>query len=334
MPNADIAGNGAVWVGLETTYGTPVDPSAAGVGSWVPIISEDLAYTEAKYYSPQIRQSAIVSDAKQSYYHVEGTIVIEVDPTYLPYFMIASRHTTTKTGAGPYTYSSVPTNIGSTYPGGSARGISIVTLRNGVTYLYSGCVVNSWEFTIEDGVLRASLGILGLAEADTAGAVTPSWIAADLLGANAHAVYVDAAGTSPTFATSDTTFNGFTWRVNYNGAAQNRIVPNRSATYISYGETEATYETELDFVSKTEYNNMKNNTFRSLQLRSLNGGSTLAAATDGVQLTTYRSNYDTYVVGLSGIGDLLMARVTGRMIGISGGVPFKIECKSVTNLTP
>lgn len=333
MPNADIAGNGAVWVGLETTYGTPVDPSAAGVGVWVPIISEDLAYTEAKYYSPQIRQSAIVSDAKQSYYHVEGTIVLEVDANYMPYFLYASRHSVAKSGAGPYVYAATPTNIGSTYPGGSARGLSIVTLRNNITYLYSGCVVNSWEHSIEDGVLRATLGILGLAEQDTAGAVTPSWIAADLFGADAHSVYVDAAGTAPAFASNDTTFNGFTWRANYNGSAQNRIVPTRSATYIAYGEIESTYETELDFTSKTEYNNMKNNAFRSLKLESLKGGVSFAAATEAYQIISYRSNYDTYVVGLSGIGDLLMARVTGRLLGQTGGVPFKISCKSAVNIT-
>jgi hypothetical protein len=101
MP-ADIAGNGAIWVGLETTYGTPVDPTAAGVGVWVPIISESLSYTEDKYYSPQIRQSAIVSDVKQSYYHTEGDIVIEADPTFLPYFLYASRHSIAKSGSGPY----------------------------------------------------------------------------------------------------------------------------------------------------------------------------------------------------------------------------------------
>lgn len=334
MPNADIAGNGAIWIGLETAYGTPVDPTAAGVGVWCPIISESLAYTEDKYYSPQIRQSAVVSDVKQSYYHTEGDIVIEVDPTYLPYFLYASRHTVVKTGAGPYVYTVTPTNIGSTYPGGSAKGLSIYTLRNNIGFLYSGCVVNTWEFTIENGVLRASLGMLGLAEIDPASNTpTTSWVDPVLLGADAHRIYVDAAGLTPAFATADSTFNGFTWRANYNGSAQNRIVPTRSATYVAYGELEASYETELDFVSKAEYTAMKNNTLRSIRLSSLNGGATLAAATNGVQLTTYRSNYDVYNVGLSGIGDLLMARVTGRQIGIAGGTPFKIECKSPTNIT-
>lgn len=326
MPDADIAGNGAIWVGLETAYGTAVDPTAAGVGVWCPIISETLAYTEPKYYSPQIRQSAIVSDVKQSYYHVAGDIVMEVDPNFLPYFLYASRHTVTyATGV----FTAVPTNVGATYPGGSARGLSIYALRNHVGFLYSGCVVTQWAFTIDNGVLRVTMSILGLAEIDPASnAPTTSWVDPILYGADAHTIYVDAAGLTPAFASADSTFNGFTWTLNYNGTPQNRIVPDRAATFISYGETIATYDTSLDFVSKTEYNAMKDNTLRSLRLASLNGGANLAAATDGVQFTSYRSNYDTYVVGLSGMADLLMATVTGRQVGIAGGVPFKIECKS------
>lgn len=330
MADAGIAGNGAVWVGLETDYGTPVDPSAAGVGVWVPIISESLAYTEDKYYSPQIRQSAIVSDVKQSYYHVEGDIVMEVDPNYLPYFLYASRHSVNKAAS---VYTATPTNIGSTYPGGSARGLSIYTMRNNIGFLYGGCVVNTWEFTIENGVLRLTAGILGLSEDDPAGAPTPTWVDPNLYGAADHTIYVDAAGVAPAFATADSTFNGFTWRANYNGSAQNRIKPERSASYIAYGEIEATYETELDFVSKTEYDAMKANTLRSIKLESVHGGADFAACTDGVQIITRRSNYDVYQVGLSGIGDLIMARVTGRQIGIAGAAAFSIACKSSVNIT-
>jgi len=337
VPNADIAGNGALWIGLETTYGTAVDPTASGVGVWMPIISETLAYNEAKYYSPQIRQSATVSDVKQAYYHVEGDIVFEVDANYLPYLLYASRHTVTKTGTGPYVYAAVPTNVGSTYPGGSARGVSILVERNSQGFLYNGCVVSNWEFTIDTGVLRCTASMLGLAENDAAGAASPSWIDPELFGADAHSIYVDAAGTAPAFGGGrDNTFNGYTFRANHNGTPQNRIVPDRSATYISYGETEVTYETELDFVDKTEYDNMKLNTLRALKLESLRPGglaTTFLTADEAVRITTYRSNYDSYAVGLSGMGDLIMANVTGRGIGIAGGVPYKIECKSPVNIT-
>src|SRR5215831_18493032 len=110
MADADIGAAGKVFVGIETAYGTPSDPAAGGIGIWVPIISESVAYTEPdRYYSEQIRQEAVHSDVKQSYYHVEGDIVMEVDAKYLPYFLYGSRTTVTKTGASPpYTYSCVP----------------------------------------------------------------------------------------------------------------------------------------------------------------------------------------------------------------------------------
>jgi len=335
MPGADIAGNGAVWIGLETTYGTPVDPTASGVGVWCPVISESLAYTEDKYFSPQIRSSAIVSGVASSFYHIAGDIVMEVDPAFIPYFLYASRHTVTKTGASPpYTYKAVPTNVGATYPGGTARGLTIVTVRNGLGFMYSGCVVNQFAFTVENGVLRCTLGMLGLAETDTASnTFTKSWVDPILLGASSHSVYVDTAGLTPTFATPDTTFNGFTFTANYNGTAQNRLTPARSATYIAYGETEATYETELDFTSKAEYNNMKANTLRAIKFESLLSGANFAAATQAFRITAFRTAYSTYEVGLSGIGDLLMARVTGRSLGIAGGDPFAFECKSSTSIT-
>src|SRR5438270_9997466 len=139
MPDADIGAHGWIWVALESTYGTPIDPSSSpSSGIYVPILSETLMYTEPnRYYSEQIRQETVHSDAKQSYYHVEGDIVMEVDARYMPYFMYASRHTVTKTGSGaPYTYAAVPGGQGTAYPGGSARGLSIGTDRDNVGFLY------------------------------------------------------------------------------------------------------------------------------------------------------------------------------------------------------
>lgn len=328
MPDADIAGNGAMWIGLEDTYGTPEDPTNGGSGVWCPIISESLAYTEDKYFSPQIRNSAIVSDVEQSYYHIAGDIVIEVDPNYMPYFMIASRHETQLAGG---VYSSTPTNIGAAYPGGTAKGLSIVPVRNKVGFLYSGCVVNQYAFTVDNGVLRCTLSMLGLAEQPTSNnTFTYSWVDPELFGASAHEVRVDAAGTTPGFSTEDRTFNGFTFTANYNGAAQNRLVRDRAATFISFGEIEATYDTELDFTSRDEYDNMVDNTLRAIQFESIRGANATdwASADSGFRIIARRSAYNTYEVGLSGIGDLLMGRVTGRILGIAGAAPYTFECKS------
>jgi hypothetical protein len=333
---AGLGGGGSVYVALEPVMGTLVDPLTAG-GVWVPIISEDFGYREEKYYSPQIRQQTIVSDVQQSYYHIEGSITIEVDPNFAPYFMYASRHNISKTGAtAPYTYRVVPGSqgaAGSAASGAVPRTLSISIIRNGIGFGYAGCVVNTWEETIENGVLRWTLGLLGLSEADLGGVGTATWLNPSLYGADAHSIYLDAAGTSPAFSGAyATNFNGWTFRSDFNGSAQNRIQPLRSASYIAYGETNASYETELDFIDKTDYTNMKNNVVRAIKKESIKGGANWAAAVDGVRTIVYRTSFDNYEVSLGGMGDLIMARVTGRSIGIAGGAAYAIECKSPVNI--
>ena len=343
MPGADIAASGSVWVTIEPTYGTVVDPSVAANeadGLYVPILSETLQYTEPdRYFSEQIRNEAMHSDVKQSYYHIEGDLVIECDAKYLPIFLAASRHTTLQTGAGPtFLYTTTPSKVGATYPGGASLGLSIAIIRNAVGFVYSGCVVTQWAFTLENGIGRVTMSILGLAEQemDDVTAVTPTFDDPDLFGADAHAIYVDTSSTTPTFASPDATFNGYTATINHNGEPQNRVVRNRGATYVKYGITDVTYDTELDFTSRDEYDDYVAANFRAVMFESIIPGGnagTWAAATQGYRIITYRSVYQTYEIPLSGMGDLVMARTTGKATAITGGSGYKIEVKSPTDLT-
>lgn len=329
MP-AGLGGGGSVGIALETVMGTYVAPAV-----FVPILDENFVYTEDKYYSEQIRQTSIVSDVKSSYYHIEGPIHMEADPRYLPYFMYASRHTIAKTGAGPYDYTFTPSSAGSASTAASGtvpRTMSITVVRNGVVFGYSGCVMGSFEFTIDDGILNVTMDALGLSEA-TQTDPTETWVAADILGADAHRIYLAASGVTPAFSAIDTGFNGFTFRVNYNAEAQNRIQAQRSASYISYGLTEAEIESELDFLNRTDYDAMVANTTRAIKLESTNGGATYAAATSAIQLQGNRVSYDSYEPNLSGMGDLIMADFTGRIIGIAGGDAYQIKIKSPTTIT-
>lgn len=329
MP-AGLGGGGKVGIAFETTMGTYVAPTI-----FVPVLSESLMYTEEKYYSEAIRQQVMHSDVKSGYYHVEGDVELEVDPNNLPYWLYASRHTITKSGAGPYEYKYVPSTAGSASTAAGTttpKTLSITVVRNGVVFGYTGCTVGSMEFSIEDGILRATLGVMGLAEA-VQSAPSPTWAAANLLGAEAHSVYLAASGASPTFGAADTGFNGFTFRVNHNAEAQNRIVAARSASYISYGITEAEVESELDFLSRTDYDNFVNNTTRAIKLESANGGATYALGTSGVKLQGNRVSYDSYDVNLEGIGDLIMAGFTGRIIGVASGDPYEIWVKSSANIS-
>lgn len=333
---AGIGGNNKMYVTLEDTYGTYIDP-ADGTGAWAPFIDESLVYTEAKYYSKQIRNQTIDSEVKQSFYHVEGDIKMEVDCNYVPYFLYASRNTVVKTGPTSlvYTYSATPGSYGSTYPGGAALGLSITIVRNGEGFGYSGCVVGQAVYTIENGVAMVTFSIVGLGEETPADLDTDVYIAPSIFGADAHTIFVDASGTAPAFgAGGDNSFNGFTATFNDNAAAQNRIRPDRKASFISYGETEFSYTTELDFLDRTEYDNMVASATRALRYQSIKpgGAGTWAAATQGIRITMRRSNYDTYVVGTPAIGDLTMAQVTGHGLAQAGAAAYTIECKSLASI--
>lgn len=329
MP-AGLGGAGYVVVAFEAVMGTYIQPNAAGV-KFVPITEESLQYQEDKYYSPQIRQQTIESDVKQSFYSVAGDITMEADAAFLPYFLYASRHTPTKTGAAdPWTYKYVPSQAGSASTAAgptTAKTLSITVVRNGVGFGYAGCVLGGYSFSVEDGILMFTANILGLSEETPASLGTPAWLSPELFGADTSSVYVAASAVAPTFGAASTDFNGFEFSTSYNAEAQNRIRSDRKASYIAYGATEATYDTELDFIDKVEYDNFKAATTRAVKLESLRGGATFALATEGVQVQINRSAYDTYEVGLGGMGDLIMAGVTGRALGIAGGDPYAIQVK-------
>lgn len=334
-----LGGTGWLAITLETTMGTYLPPTTSGT-VWVPILSEDFRYREDKYFSPQIRQQTIVSDSVQSFYHIEGDIRMEADPQFLPYFLHCSRHNIVKdaatyVGDSLISYKYTPSSAGSATTAASGavqRTASITIVRSGIGFGYAGCVMGGYEFSIDNGVLMVTFNGFGLSEATPGGLGSPAWVDSNLFGAAAHTVYVDAAGTAPAFTTPDLNFNGFTFRSNFNASAQNRLTPSRAATYIAYGETEATYSTELDFVSKTEYDNMKNNVGRSVRLESLRGNTTYALAAEAFRVSINRSVYNEYPVNLGAMGDLVMASVEGRAIGIAGGDAYSIEVKTPTNI--
>jgi hypothetical protein len=339
MP-AGIGASGYLALTFETSPGTYLPPTTAGT-VFIPILSESLVYTEDKYYSQAIRQQTIDNDAKNSYYHVEGNVTYEVDSKFEPYWLYISRMVPAKTGAGPFTYTFTPAATGSAPVAGDTvtgatnrRTASITVIRNGVGFGYAGCTVGNHAYTIEDGVLRHSMDIMGLSEQQPGGLGTPTWQTPVLFGADAHAVYVDTAGTSPAFATPSLTFNGFTLNINDNPAPQNRITNSRAAQYISYGFTDLTIDTELDFLSRTEYDNFKSVVKRSIKLESVPAQGTFAGATvDAFQAIVYNSVYDTYTVGLGSAPDLVMAGTTMRGLAIAGGNAYQIAVKSAATIT-
>lgn len=327
MP-AGLSGSGWLGFAFEAVKGTYVPPTI-----YIPILSESFRYVEDRYFSPQIREDTIVSDVKQGYYHIEGDFEMEIDTDFVPHLLYCTRHTIVKSGAGPFTYTFTPSDAGATSTAASGavqRTASITIERNNVEFGYSGCTLGSLRVFVDEGILKMGGNLVGEKD-NTATGDTPTWSAPSLFGADATAISVGASGLSPAYSVVND-FNGYEFEANFNAEAQNRIRRDRSASYVAFGETELTLTTELDFIDKTEYDAFVATTQKAVQLESLIGGASFAAAAEAFRLQTFRGVYETYDLGLSGLGDLIMAGVTMRGIGIAGGDGYKIEVKSAANI--
>lgn len=328
-----LGGGGSVGVAFETTMGTYVPPAV-----FIPILNESLEYTEDKYLSEQIRQQSIHTEAKPSYYHTEGDVELEIDPQNILYFLYAGRHTVAKSGAGPYVYKFTPNSAGTgrTSAGASTqKTLSITVVRNGEVFGYAGCVLSGFEMRVDTdtGILMGTMNIMGLSESEQSDP-TEAWIAPDLLGADAHRIYLDAAGTAPAFADPvDVNHNGFTFNANFNASAQNRVRSDRAASYIAFGTTEGTFSSDIDFLDRDDYDNFKATNKRAVRVESLNGGATLALATSGIRTQVNNYFFNTYSVPLAGMGDLIAAATEGRILGITGGDAYEVHVKSTVSIT-
>lgn len=327
MPSPGIGGSGYMGIAHETTMGTYVAPAV-----FIPFLDESLSYSEDKYYSPAIRKVTLVGDMKQNYYHAEGDVDWEVDCAYLPYFMYCMRLSIVKTGAGPYVYTATPSSGGAAGIGGNAatqKTMSVTIVRNGRVFKYVGCAVTGWNYRIEDGVAKSNMTIMGLGETGASGdsPPAPTFTVPSLMGAAAHTVSVAPSISSgnPVWVENDN-FGGFTFAVNDNGAAQTRIKPNRQAAYISFGESEVTIATTLDFLDGTQYDQFVAATASAFQIVSAVSG------TEGVEIDAFRGVYNTYPVNNGAIGDIVTADAEIRVLA-QPSRSFQLICKSATSIT-
>jgi len=320
-----LGASGLVGVAKETTRGTYQAPTV-----YVPFLEEGLTYTEDKYFSEAIQKQVVDADVAAGFYHAAGPLNMEFDSQFAPYFLDASRHVRVKTGASsPFTYTYTPSS-GASGVGASPATLSITIERNGVLFGYPGCIVDTLEFTVDAGVLRMNMGIMGVGEQDVTGPLTPTFPSRKILGADAHEIRLDAAGTAPTFAsgTIQTNFDGITMSFNHNSSAENRINRSRAASYIAFHKTEFSATTSLDFESKTEYTNFRTNVARALQLESIGA----VPASDAIRIRMFRAVLETYDVTLGGMGDITKAGATFHGLNQPGGSPYEIRVLSTSDV--
>jgi hypothetical protein len=319
-------------VGLVTTYDDvavgapsgafPTFNTAAAPGvyaapiKYFPFMTESLKMIEDTHFRRPIRKSADVIGAVAGNEHTEGDIEIEATEDVVIHFLYCSRTAIVKSG-GPTNFTYAVTGTPNAVP---TRTMSITIERNGVVFGYTGCVVSSYKFTINEGVLMFAVSVVGLNEA-TQATPTPSFSTVVPFGAGQYNVQIP---TSTQVFDVDT----FEWSCEDNAEAQFRLKDtNRGAQFIKYGERAVTLTCERDFITRTDYDAFKAVTAHSVTITASKGVNNL------ITMVTPVSFKDTYEVGLSGQGDLIRASIAYQCAIDGSGNSFSLSVKTQENVT-
>lgn len=305
-----IGGGGIVGVALETVANTYVAPT-----KFVPINSESLGYKQATTWRRPIRNSVDTAGPVPGNVNIEGDMTPEALEDVIPYFLMVSRLNVVKTGAGPnYIYTATPTANAT-----PAKTLSITVVRNGIVFGYVGCVVSSYRFGVQDGMLTYSCSLIGSDET-VQSAPTPTWPTTAPFGAGTWTIEVP---TSTPVTDTDT----FEVQVEDNAEPQFRLKSTgRGAVFMKYGERNATMTVEKDFQNRTEYDAFKAYTAQSITLKASKG------ANNEVSLVLPAAVKNTYAINLGSQGDLVRGSVEYQLALDGTGVPFTIVCKTQENI--
>lgn len=311
-----LGAGGVVGVALESVKGTYVAPT-----KFTPLRSEGLQWQQGTVYRRVIAGTVDPLGAVPGNGHVEGDVDVEVLEDVLPYFLRCARGVLTKTpdpGATPVWWDYELT------PGHGAQAsktMSITVVRNDIVFGYTGVVVSSMNFTVDEGMLVCTMSLLGEEEAVQAAPVSPTFEEAGPYGAGTYTLSI------PT-GTQIFDADGFSFQIEDNGEPQNRLIDRRGAAFISYGERNAQLSIDRDFENRTQYNEFKALTEQSVTLRAEK------TANQFVEFELPRTVLDAYDVSLNDVGGLIRASATyqGLDHDATGGA-YRILVRSSEDIT-
>lgn len=306
-----IGASGVIGVAFETTAGT-----FTAATKFFPIKSENLMFKQNVTARRVIRGIAAPLGYVKGDGIVEGEITMEVLPDTLPYFLYASRCTVTKTGTGPWVYTAKGNNSGFATTG---RTLSITVVRNGAVFAYTGCMVGSSKYSIEDGILTVTHKIMGQEEA-TQTAPTATYANAVPFGMGTYTLTVNAV--------TDQNIGNVSIEIEDNLKAEYRLNTTTGADVLHWGECTVKMSMDRDFLDKTSYANYRAVTPEAFVITCSQSGEIVAFTIPVGVMTTYE-------VSLASVGDLVAAKVE-----VEGGydtatsTPWQIAVTSTTaNIT-
>lgn len=304
---AGIGASGFLGVAVETTPGTYIAPT-----KYVPIRSESLAYQQETVWRRPIRQSADIVGAVDGDAHIEGDISMEAFEDVVALMLWTGRTSYVKTGTTPnFSYAFTGTAVAI-----PAKTMSVTIIRNGTVFAYVGCVLSSFTFTIDNGLLMFNVSILGRDEAVQA-APTPTWLTTQTpYGAGKYNLQIP---TATQIFDADT----FSFQVDDGAAAQYRLRDTgRGAQFVNFGEREVSLSVERDFDTRVDYDAFKALTAQSLTLTATKG------VNNSIAIVIPAFIKDKYEVGLSGEGDLIRAKIDYKGTLDATGNAYTITVKT------
>ncbi len=282
----DVAGGGTLQIAFEATHGTYTAPTLT-----VPIESETLAEMRNDPVRSPILGRAVRQGKVKGREHVEGEIVMEALPTAMTYFLACSRwgNNIVKSGAGPFVYTA--TDDAAAHVKANDKSLTIAVDRAGIGFAYLGCQVVTQRFFFEDGIFKVAYQVIGREQTED---------------------YTPAAGTDPVetpFAADEVAItiaasarvdlDSFELEFDDSGEARFNLDGNEAASYIKFGEFTGKATFEVDFESKADYAIWVARTIQEVKL--------VMTKTDIVDIEMHGGLYDSFEVGLAGIGDQVRA---------------------------
>ncbi len=232
---AGIGAAGILGVAREVTAGTYVAPE-----KFIPIRSESMTFNQETVFTRPIREVADIVNAVPGNVAVEGDIEFEVAHDFLPHFMHGMRGVVTKAGAASdFTYTFESDAVAQRTA--TLTTLSITIERNGIVFGYTNCVINTFNLTVDNGILVCTLGVMA-SEETVAAAPTAVWPTTIPFGAGQYDIQI------PT-AVQVFDVDSFDFSVDDGGEHAYRLRDNgRGAQFTKFGErtTELTIEKDFD----------------------------------------------------------------------------------------
>lgn len=310
MPS--IGASAVLGIALETVSGTYVAPT-----KFVPFESESLNYQQETVWRRPIRNTPGLVGGVPGNVHVEGDIEMEALAEVVAVILQASRCTSVKTGTGPYVYTFTPAPVAV-----PTKTMSITVRRGAEVFGYTGCVVGSFTFSIDDdGQLKFNISVVGSNEASAAALAGITWPTSLPFGAGMYSIEIPTA--TQVFDTDQ-----FEFQSEDNAEPQFRLKnTGRGAQFVKFGESEATLTVERDFETRADYDTYKALTAQSITLTATNGASNI------IQIIMPSAIKDTYEIEIGEQGDLVRASVEYQGVIDGTGKHYQIIVTTTENIT-